>query len=634
VSLFHGLTHRVAQRAQRPMARAFSEDIQAIKDAIDMEVLESEIAAGAPVDTLFAVVMGFGLTAHLDTEGVVQLGHAIGAQPRFPPNDLFERLHAEKQWTSAAVGQGSMDVLEDVTGLSSQFNAMDVQMRAANIEGLGQLVTGINRDMANSISFVTLTGADRGITVERQAMYIREMVGLPAPWRQAPANFEAELFRGRINRGRLLHDPLRPSGAMVRELEQGIAAGRHRDGRWVNEMRNRYAQNLVNRRAINIARTESARASMNGLRHSWRQSQRQGQIPADARRVPVVTPDDLLREDHLQAMEMNMPDGVGLDEPYDTPWGPQEGVPWEADPYLCRCGETLIFPGLRDPGDTPDDDLADDEEAEMLRTEIERTLDRMNEEFGLPEGRIEDLLRAQAEGVKMRAGEFQILQDFNIRIDRARSDWVLARTGLPSEATEVYRHLLVRDWIDSSNRTGAAFMKAWAEPRVGFQTTFHRRFIDHDAQLRSQHMGRQLNQVSGSFKSYGLTNAQMTQYLNESQRYSAQLFNAIHPQGMTVHRATTRAAWDLSGVAPPVVGETGTAGLNPLSAWATERGSASSYEAMDRHTEDTYFLSARIRGEHVLDGWWFDNNLMRTGEREVLVIARNLMYTVTGIRRP
>jgi hypothetical protein len=105
----------------------------------------------------------------------------------------------------------------------------------------------------------------------------------------------------------------------------------------VDKLTASYREKMLKRRAENIARTETIRAANYGQQEAWRQAREAGLLPAEARRFWVVTPDDRLCPECRQIPGMNK-DGVGLDEVYQTPFGPLPGPP--AHPQ-CRCAQRL-----------------------------------------------------------------------------------------------------------------------------------------------------------------------------------------------------------------------------------------------------------------------------------------------------
>ncbi len=74
-----------------------------------------------------------------------------------------------------------------------------------------------------------------------------------------------------------------------------------------------------------------------GQQLGWRQARDNGLIDDSARRFWIVTPDDRLCPECAAVPGMN-PDGVGLDEEFDTPYGPMEGPTLHPQ---CRCTEIM-----------------------------------------------------------------------------------------------------------------------------------------------------------------------------------------------------------------------------------------------------------------------------------------------------
>lgn len=114
-------------------------------------------------------------------------------------------------------------------------------------------------------------------------------------------------------------------------IEGGMDTGRAAD------LTEKYREKMLKRRAENIARTETIRAANYGQQEAWRQAREAGLLPPETRRFWVVTPDDRLCPDCRQVPGMNK-EGVGLDEMFQTPFGPLPGPP--AHPQ-CRCAQRV-----------------------------------------------------------------------------------------------------------------------------------------------------------------------------------------------------------------------------------------------------------------------------------------------------
>jgi hypothetical protein len=307
------IVHRIADRFGPHVAAAFVRAVTRLEAGIDQIELQSALASGN-IDQIVGAVRPSRLAA-------IFAGR----------DSLSEML----QRTAGSTGAAGADVLADATGLAVQFNRVDPNVVMFARERSATLVVQVSEDVREAIRIVVAAGASEGLTVVQQARAIREIVGLPPNWAAAPSNLARELREGQFTSTRRLSaiDKAR----IRKRLREGTV-----DETFIAEMRERYAKGLLNRRALNIARTETMTAGNYGLRESWRQARQQAVIPATARRMWIVTPDDRLRADHAAVPGMN-PDGVPVDGgSYETPLGRVSGPPLEPN---CRCSEGLIFPG-------------------------------------------------------------------------------------------------------------------------------------------------------------------------------------------------------------------------------------------------------------------------------------------------
>jgi hypothetical protein len=309
------ITRRIAERFEPKVAQQFVASIRRLQRTIDATDLASALAS-KNIDQILAAVHADNLASIMETSA------------------LTETLRQ----TAVAAGTAGAELLASATGLEFEFNVVDPRAVLYARGRAAELIVGVTEDVKEAVRIITATGQSQGLTVAEQARAIREVVGLPPNWVDAPLNLAKELREGRFTRTRRL------SAVDKRQIESRLAKGTL-DEPFIRKMQERYAESLRNRRAQTIARTETQAAAAEGQRIGWRDAQKRGVLPKTARRIAIVTPDERLRPDHARVPGMN-PGGVALDQPYDTPWGLQMGPPWPADPYNCRCGEGLIFPGL------------------------------------------------------------------------------------------------------------------------------------------------------------------------------------------------------------------------------------------------------------------------------------------------
>lgn len=312
-SRMHEIVARIRDRFGPSVSQAYLTAIIRLQAGIDEAELASAVASGN-LDAIISAVRPSRLAAIFAGK-----------------DSLSEML----QRTGGATGQAGADVLEGALGVSVGFNRVDPNVVMFARERSARLVVQVSEDVREAIRIVVATGASEGLTTVQQARAIREIVGLPPNWAAAPSNLGRELRAGRFTRSRRLSaiDKAR----IGKKLREGTVTEE-----FVEEMEGRYAKSLTNRRALNIARTETQESAMHGLRESWRQANQQGVLPDTTRRTWIVTADDRLRPEHAAVPGMN-PGGIPMEGgSYDTPLGPSSGPPLEVN---CRCSEGLIFPG-------------------------------------------------------------------------------------------------------------------------------------------------------------------------------------------------------------------------------------------------------------------------------------------------
>ena len=313
-SQFYRVAHRIAARFEPAIAQAFLNAIAALVVRIDDAALASGLAAMSLPEIEAAV-------------GAEQLSGLLEANPA-----LLEALTRTATYT----GRAGADVLAEALGVAVQFNAADPNVVLFARTQAAELVVAVTEDVREAIRLVVALGSQLGITHVQQARAIRQVVGLPPNWAEAPLNLAAELRAGRFTSTRRL------SAADKAQIRSRLRKGTI-DEAFIQRMQVKYANSLRNRRALNIARTESAKAATHGQMEGWRQAIQQGVLPRNTRRMWIVTPDDRLRETHRRVPILN-PDGVRLDEPFQTDLGPSMGPPLEVN---CRCSLGLVFPGYR-----------------------------------------------------------------------------------------------------------------------------------------------------------------------------------------------------------------------------------------------------------------------------------------------
>lgn len=161
------------------------------------------------------------------------------------------------------------------------------------------------------------------------------MIGLTARQSQAVANYR-----------RMLED-LDP-GALQRQLrnfleddavQAALDSGEDLDAALIDKLTQDYADNYLDYRAETIADTESTRAVNAGLQDVYSQAIDRGVFPAEAvRQYWQVDLDEKTCPVCLSIPDMN-PDGVAIDESFDSIEGPQDAPPVHPN---CRCDISIV----------------------------------------------------------------------------------------------------------------------------------------------------------------------------------------------------------------------------------------------------------------------------------------------------
>lgn len=274
----------LADRVEPRFRRSFIQAINRIKDRATINRLASVLEMGRQDEVLRTIGIG--------------------------PKD-FKELTAQVEDTFRRAGEVASASLQmknqEIEGRFDLLNPKTVDhLRTYRF----QLITQVTDETRRAIGRVVLDAFENGGHPREQARRIRDLIGLTDRQARAVENYRSALE------------------------EEG------RDPAQVERMVSAYARRALTARAYNIARTETIRASDEGQRALWQQMADEGILrEKDARREWVITPDDRLCPICEAIPEMN-PNGVGMNEPFQTPNGPMMGPP--AHPQ-CRCAQVLSF---------------------------------------------------------------------------------------------------------------------------------------------------------------------------------------------------------------------------------------------------------------------------------------------------
>ncbi len=253
----------------------------------------------------------------------------------------LERAMRDPLLRAIQAGAGGSQAMLRAKGINATFNAIHPNVIRYAQTKAARLVTSVPKDVRETIRLIVAIGVSGRADIGAQARMIKEVIGLPRNWALAPLRFGDELRNKMLTGDRTLGTITRRlSGADMVQIRSRVEGGTLTPD-FINDMEAQYAERLISLRAETIARTETLDATNFGAQESWRQAVDEGYLPAEAKQFWIVTPDDRLWPICVEIPGMN-PDGVGLDEQFETPEGPVDRPP--APHPNCRCSIGLVLP--------------------------------------------------------------------------------------------------------------------------------------------------------------------------------------------------------------------------------------------------------------------------------------------------
>jgi hypothetical protein len=186
-----------------------------------------------------------------------------------------------------------------------------------------ELIQQLTDDVRDTIEAAVTRGVQAGDDASAIAEEIRDSIGLTERQAAAVANFRQMLEDLDPNAlSRQLRDPTYDS-----MVEDAIDSGEFMASDRIDEMVRAYYERYLDYRADTIARTESLRAGNLGLHEAYSQAVKSGALPDGAvTRQWQLALDERTCEICLSIPDQN-PDGVGVDEAFDSIDGPVDDAP-------------------------------------------------------------------------------------------------------------------------------------------------------------------------------------------------------------------------------------------------------------------------------------------------------------------
>lgn len=289
--------------------RAFLDNVRQLQNQIDLDRLARLLREGRV------------------SEAQALVSDAISAQNFRPFGDAVSTA-------ALTAGQNAADALGELNISFSVTNPATMDFLRTYEMGL---IRGLSSDALQSVRTVITAGIGEGSNPLDIARDVRDFIGLTDRQTQAVLNYRSALESGSSDAlSRALRDQ-----RFDPTVQRAIDGEATLSGEQIDNMVARYGDRYLRYRSETIARTEATRALNTGNNQLWRQAISNGQVASDQiTRRWVFTHDDRTRHAHRTIPEMN-PDGVGMDEPFQSELGPirYPGDP-DADPantINCRC---------------------------------------------------------------------------------------------------------------------------------------------------------------------------------------------------------------------------------------------------------------------------------------------------------
>lgn len=195
------------------------------------------------------------------------------------------------------------------------------------------LIQQLELDARDTIEAVVISGQLTGLAPDQIVDDIRDMIGLTDTQAQAVLNYRSMLEDLDSD---ALRRQLRNTDMDV-TFQDAIDSGTDLPDDVIDEMTDDYRDNYLDYRADTIAQTESVRAANEGLHDAYSQAVDRGALPEDA----------VKREWELgdtpcpicESIPDNNPDGIGLDESFDSDDGPVDDPPVHPN---CMCSVNYV----------------------------------------------------------------------------------------------------------------------------------------------------------------------------------------------------------------------------------------------------------------------------------------------------
>lgn len=277
-----------------------------------------------PMGHLGDLYLDAGVHAGKQIHGVLQRSGGKVRYHRWLKRPYLDRVahHLRKQ--------SKIETIFKAAGDGFDFDRFDENTQRRLRDITNGLIDDLSTSAKETINAVVLDGVRAGDSFDDIAKNVRDTISLTPSQAQAVANYRREL---EDLDPAALKRALRDAG-LDTEVQDAIDSGDFLTDSFMDDAVNSYLDNYLDYRANTIARTESLRAGNSGLLDGYQQAADRGVFPAaavtrqwqaaiDERTCPVC-----------MSIVENNPNGVGLDEQFQSDDGPVDDPPVHPN---CRC---------------------------------------------------------------------------------------------------------------------------------------------------------------------------------------------------------------------------------------------------------------------------------------------------------
>ncbi len=323
------LVRQAAERIEPVMARSYVAMVKTVQNSLDLDDLAKRINHGGGLEYVdlqkrfMEALYGKGVPGHRDSfHDALQSSYAEGA------NAELKRLNRVP--VRKAIESIGLEMRFDLTNPAAVNFIRNYEFSA---------IQQISASSQATIRRIMMEAAKNGQGPYDTARMIKNVIGLTDKQAKAVENFMRNLSGDSKDIRSALDRKLRDS-RYDSTLIDAIDGNAVLTGTQIQDMTDRYYERYLKHRGETIARTESLRAANAGQQEVWNQAKQQGLLDETARKMWLISDDEKTCDACIEVAEDLNPDGVSVDESFDTSEGPLSEPPLHPN---CRCTIYLKF---------------------------------------------------------------------------------------------------------------------------------------------------------------------------------------------------------------------------------------------------------------------------------------------------